>query len=211
MHTPRAFLFPLLLLLCLCGCTYNATFKRPYPLVESALLQRLDTGGKEVGAGAQAWIASRDLAGCLRENGFVGISDYTAGQHLQLRRYETYNIGGIGHNELTIDLQRVDAQRTRIFVDYLDRAVGFFLIPFAYVSPGGIRERRIAKCLIRLEGAPKDADRIPRPRQTVPPPPDLSCGRLQGLSCGPPGTVLPCATPSGPSLQCVCEGTWHCR
>src|ERR1700754_2168676 len=125
MHTPRAFLFLFLLLLCLCGCTYNATFKRPYLQVESALLQRLDTGEKEVGAGAQAWIASRDLAGCLREKGFIGISEYTAGQHIRLRRYETYDIGGIGHNELTIDLQRVDAQRTRIFVDYLDRAVGF--------------------------------------------------------------------------------------
>jgi hypothetical protein len=179
--------------------------------VESALLQRLDTGGKEAGAGAQAWIASRDLAGCLRETGSVRISEYTAGQHIQLRSYERYNIGGIGHNELTVDLQRVDAQRTHIFVDYLDRAVGFFLLPFAYASPGGIRERRIAKCLIRLEGAPKDADRIPRPRPTVPPPPDLSCDRLQGRSCGPPGTVLPCVTPSGPSLQCVCEGTWHCR
>lgn len=209
MYTPRAFLFLLLLLLCLCGCTYNATFKRPYSQVESALLQRLDTGGKEVGAGAQAWIASRDLAGCLHENGFIGISDYTAGQHIQLRRYETYNIGGVGHNELTIDLQKVDAQQTRIFVDYLDRAAGFFLIPFTYANPGGIRERKIAKCLSRLEGVPQDADRIQRP--AVRPRPDQSCERLQGLSCGPPGTVLPCATASGPSLQCVCEGTWRCR
>ena len=154
---------PFLLLLCLCGCTYNATFERPYPQVESALLERLDRAGKEPEAGSSVWIGSRELARCLKESGFVQISDYTAGQRIRLRRLELYDIGAIGHKELTVELQRVDERQTRIFVDYLDRAVGFFLIPFASASPGGVRERRIAKCLARLEGAPSDADRIPRP------------------------------------------------
>jgi hypothetical protein len=199
---------PLLLLLCLCGCTYSSTFKRPYSQVESALLQRLDTDRKELGTGSSTtWIASRELARCLRKNGFIGISDYTAGQSIRLWTREAYDIGGIGHNELTINLQRVDGQRTRIDVDYSDRAVGFFLIPYAYATPGGIRERKIGKCLARLEGSPSAADRItcPEPR-----PIEQSCGRLQGRSCGPPGAVLPCETPSGPRLQCVCEGTWAC-
>lgn len=202
---------PCLLLFCLCSCTYNSTFERPYPQVESALLKRLDTAGKEPVAGSNAWIGSRELARCLKESGFLQISDYTAGQRIRLRKLELYDIGAIGHKELTVELQKVDERRTRIFVDYLDRAAGFFLIPFAYASPGGVRERKIAKCLARLEGAPSDAnaDRIPRP--AGPPPPEQSCGWLQGRSCGPPGAVLPCETASGPRLECVCEGAWSCR
>ena len=202
---------PFLLLLCLCGCTYSTTFKRPYPEVESALLQHLDTGGKELDAGSvSAWVGSRELARCLRSGG-IGISDYTPGQRIRLSRREDYNIGGIGHNELTIDLQRVDDRRTRIHVDYSDRAVGFFLIPYAYATPGGIQERKIAKCLVRLEGAPSAADRIPRPVHPPPPPSEPWCAGLHRRSCGPPGAVLPCDTASGARLQCVCEGTWNCR
>lgn len=200
---------PFFLLLCLCGCTYSTTIKRPYPQFESALLQRLDTDRKELGAGSSsARIDSRELVRCLRVRGSVGISHYTPGQRIQLSSREDYDIGGIGHNELTVDFQRVDDQRTRIHVDYLDRAVGFFLIPYAYATPGGIRERKIAKCLARLEDAPSAADRIP------PPPPReqlQSCGHLQGRSCGPPGAVLGCATASSPRLRCVCESTWVCR
>ena len=210
MHTQRAVLF--LLLLCLYGCTYNSTFKRPYPEVESALLQRLDTGEKELGAGSvSARIASRELARCLREKWGIGVSNYTPGQRIRLWSREDYNIGGIGHNELTIDLERVDDRRTRIHVNYSDRAVGFFLIPYAYATPGGIRERKIAKCLVRLEGAPGDADRIPRPPDPPPPERLQSCGHLQGRFCGPSGTVLSCETPSGPwPLKCRCQGTWVC-
>ena len=208
MHTQRAVLS--LLLLCLCGCTYSTTVKRPYPQFESALLQRLDTDRKELGAGSSsARIDSRELVRCLRVSGSVQISDYTPGQHIRLWSIEIYDIGAIGHNELTVDFQRVDDQRTRISVDYSDRAIGFFLFPIAYASPGGVREQKIGKCLARLEGAPSAADRIPRP----PPPEQLqSCGHLQGRSCGPSGTVLPCETPSGPRpLKCRCQGTWVCR
>jgi len=209
MCTQRA--VPFLLLLCLGGCTYSTTFKRPYPEVESALLQRLDTDGKELGTGSvSAWVGSRELASCLRSGG-IQVSDYTAGQRIRLSRREDYNIGGIGHNELTIDLQRVDSRRTRILVDYSDRAVGFFLIPYAYATPGGVRERKIAKCLVRLKGAPSDADRIPRPVYPPPPPSEPWCAGLHRRSCGPPGAVLPCETASGAQLQCVCEGTWNCQ
>jgi hypothetical protein len=202
---------PLLLLLSLCGCSYNSTFKRPYPQIESALLQRLDTGGKDLGAsGTSAWIGSRELAECLRAKGFIGVSAYTAGERIRLWQRESYDIGGIGHNELTIDLQRIDDRRTRISVDYLDRAVGFFLFPFAYANPGGVRERKIAKCLAQLEGTSGEADRIPRPLDLPPPLVEQRCGQLQGRSCGPSGAVLTCSIPSNSRMQCVCEGTWRC-
>jgi hypothetical protein len=193
---------------CLSGCTYANTFKRPYPEVESALLQRLDTAGKEPGTGS-AWIDSRELARCLKKRGLIGISDYTPGQRIRLWTMERYDIGAIGHNELTIDVQRVDDRRTRITVDYLDRAIGFFLIPFAYASPGWVREPKIAKCLARLEGTPPESDRMPRR-----PPPVLreqSCEQIQGRSCGPPGAVIPCQAAGGQRIQCICDGVLSCR
>lgn len=198
---------PCLLLLlgsCLSGCAYANTYKRPYSQIESALLQRLDTSGTR----GRASIGSLELRQCLRKGGFIGISDYTPGQRIRLWRRESYDIGGIGHNELIIDVRRVDDKKTRITVDYLDRAIGFFLIPFAYVNPGWVREPKIAKCLSRLEGTPAEADKIPRP---VAREPEQSCERIQGRSCGPPGAVIPCDTASGNRLQCTCDGVLHCR
>lgn len=195
-----------LIAFCLCGCGSTQTIKRPYPQVESALLQRLE--GEELGTGpCNVWIGSRELARCLKNIGYVQVSDYTAGQRIQLRRKERYDIGGIGYNELIVDLKRVDDQRTRISVDYSDRAIGFFVIPFAYATPGWIRERKIAKCLVRLEGAPGEADKIPPPLPRLS---EASCEWMQGRSCGPPGAELPCDTASGSRLRCICDEAWAC-
>jgi hypothetical protein len=205
-------LLPAVLALCsLGGCVSVRTVQRPYPQVENALLQRLDTAGKDLHASPQnVSIVSRELARCLGSRG-VQVSDYQAGQHIHLRTEERYDIGGIGGNFLNIDLRRVDLRRTQVAVDYLDRAVGFLVIPFAYANPGWLRERKIASCLLRLEGVPPEADRVPPP---APPPPRLSeqaCERIQGRSCGPPGYVIPCETAAGQHLRCICKGVLECR
>lgn len=193
---------------CLCGCASIQTVQRPYPEVESALLQRLDTGGKDLNAGSWVRIDSRELTQCLKPPpGSVLVSDYTVGRRMHLKMEERYDIGGIGSNRLTIELQRVDARRTRVAVNYLDKAVGF-LFPFAYANPEVARERKIAKCLARLEGTPSEADKIPLP--PPPPPPERPCRRFHGLTCGPPGSVLPCDAPSGERLECLCESVWSC-
>lgn len=212
MRTQRATAFLLALAVPgLCGCASSQTVQRPYAEVESALLQRLDTAGQELRAGS-AWarIDSRELARCLNPPpGPVLVSGYVAGQRIRLKMEERYDIGGVGGRSLTVDLQRAGARRTRVAVNYLDKAAGFFVFPFAYVNPGLSREGKIAQCLARLEGTPDESDRIPPP--PVPPPPERPCRRFQGLTCGPPGSVLPCDAPDGERLECVCEGSvWSC-
>lgn len=203
-------LLPAALTLCsLGGCVSVRAVQQPYPKVELALLQRLDMAGKDLNARPQSVsIVSKELSACLNGSRAVLVSDYKARQHIRLRTEERYDIGGIGGRFLTVDLRRVDVRRTRVTVDYLDRAVGFLVIPFAYVNPGWLREQRIASCLLHLEGVPQEADRM------MPPPPRPSrqaCERLQGRSCGPPGTVIPCEAAGGQPLQCICKGVLECR
>ena len=205
-------LLPAVLTLCsLSGCVSVRAVQQPYPKVELALLQRLDTAGKDLQAGSQyVNIVSRELSACLDGSQAVRVSDYKAGQHIHLTTEERYDIGGIGGRSLMVDLRRVDLRRTRVAVDYLDRAIGFFVIPFAYVNPGWLREQQIASCLLHLEGVPQEADRM-RPPPARPRPSGQACERLQGRSCGPPGTVIPCETAGGQPLQCICKGVLECR
>lgn len=202
-------LFFLALGLGLDGAAFAWTFERSYADLETTLLSRLDLNGKDPAAGpTRAWIGDRGLASCLGFSGCVQVTRYEAGERLQLRMEERYDIGAVGGRSLVVDLRRLDARRTRVEADYADRAIGFFVIPFAYANPGWIRQAGIESCLVRLEGPPKEADQIRRPPARRPEP---ACERLQGLSCGPPGAVLACDTASGWPLRCTCSKGWDCR
>jgi hypothetical protein len=192
------------------GSAFAFTFERQYAELESTLLQRLDFDGRELSAGPQTgWVVDRELSRCLREILCVHVSQYQPGEHIRMRMEERYDIGAVGGRSLEIDLRRLDSRRTEVKVDYLDRAVGFFLFPFAYVNPGWVREPRIAACLAKLEGAPKEIEKMPPP--PPPPKPEQACEWTQGRSCGPPGAVLPCDTVGKYRLQCTCRGVWDCR
>jgi hypothetical protein len=183
-------------LLVLCGCSTARTFDVPYSEVEARLLKRLQVAPEELGRGYRTVKADPDLAGCLTVGSSrVDIYDYKAGRSLRLATEMHYDIGAIGGKYLKVKLSRSGDRRTRVSVNYIDKEVGFFLFPFAYVNPGLVREQKIVHCVID-------------------PPPtteEMDCRSLQGRSCGPENAELPCVSADRKALRCVCQGTWSCR
>jgi hypothetical protein len=187
--------------------TNSRPYSRPYSEVEAALLQRLELEAPAPGAKpTRAWVADRLLKECLGGSGYVTVQHYEPGQRLQLARGMRYKIG-VGHWSLEIEVSRTSTGLAKIRVDYVDKAAGFLVIPFAYVNPGWIRQARIRNCLARIDGPPKQADRIPQPPPRLD---ELVCERLQGRACGPPEALLTCQTASGQPLLCTCRGSWSC-
>jgi hypothetical protein len=183
-------------LLVLCGCRTVRTFDVPYSEVEARLIQRLNVIPEELDRNPRtvAREVEPTLARCLSSESFnVGIDDYKAGQSLSLYLRERYDLGAIGGSRLEVKVRRSGERRTRVSVSYIEKAVGFFMIPYAYVNPGWIREPRIARCVIE------------------PPPTERACLSFEGRSCGPENAEHPCVSADREAFRCVCQGTWSCR
>jgi hypothetical protein len=180
----------------LCGCRSAQIFDIPYPQVETRLLERLKVASEDLSSGSRhvAMGADPTLSRCLTVGvPYALLSDYKAGQHIRLTLEERYDIGAVGGKRLTVDLRRMDERRTRVAVNYVDKAVGFLVLPIAYVNPGWVRERKIARCVVK------------------PGPTEPSCRSLQGKSCGPKNAELACVSADGKVRRCVCQSTWDCR
>ena len=199
-----------LLSFCLCSCRYAQTYKTPYPQMESTLLQRLCIDRQALITSQFVRVgADPQLAEYMTMTAFdVSLKKYTPERHIRFTASHLYDIGAVGGQYITFDLRRLDDQRTRVAVNYSDRAAGFFIIPFAYANPGSIREPKIVKTI--FETPVPDASRCARSR-AAPVPSEQACERLQGRSCGPAGATLPCAFAGGGYGQCECGGTWSCR
>ena len=184
-------------LLVLCGCSTVRTFDVPYSEVEDRLIERLKVAPEDLARSPRTVAPAVDptLIRCLTGARFggVGIDDYKAGQSLSLYLRERYDLGAIGGSRLEVKLRRSGERRTRVSVSYIDKAVGFFIIPYAYVNPGWVREQKIARCVIE------------------PPPAETACLSFEGRSCGPENAELPCVSADREALWCVCQGTWSCR
>lgn len=177
MRTQR--FLPILLVLSslgLYGCGTTRIFDVPYSQVEARFLE-----------------ADPALSRCLKFGAPVVQLSNKPGQSLRVMLEERYDIGAVGGRRLSIDLRKVDERRTRVAVNYVDKAVGFLVVPIAYVNPGWVRERKIARCIME------------------PGPTEPSCRLFQGKSCGPENAELACVSADGKVHPCVCQSTWNCR
>lgn len=185
-----------LLLFVLCGCRTVRTFDVPYSEVEARLIKRLKVTPEELSRKPTMVAPEIDptLARCLTFKTYgVGVYGYEPGQSLGLQLETSYDIGGIGGARLQVKLNRLGDRRTRVAVKYIDKAVGFFLVPFAYVNPGWVREPKIARCVIE------------------PAPTEIACQSFQERSCGPENAEVSCVSADREAFRCLCRGKWSCR
>lgn len=195
-----------LLGLCLCGCRYAQTYEAPYSQIESVLLQRLciDKADLITSQSVRINVDSR-LAQFMGMKIFdVVLREHVAETRLRFTARHFYDIGAVGRESITFDIRKIDDRRTKVAVNYSDRAAGFMVIPFAYDNPGTIREPRIVRQIFE-SGEPPRCEPLPPPA-----PSEQSCEWLQGRACGPEGARIPCATAGGERLLCSCAGQWSC-
>jgi hypothetical protein len=198
-------LFPLLGL-CLCGCRYEQIYEAPYPQIESVLLQRLCIDKADLITSRFVRInVDPQLAQFMGMKIFdVELREHVAETRLRFTARHLYDIGAVGRESITFDIQKISDRRTRVAVNYSDRAAGVLVIPFAYANPGTIREPRIVRQIFE-SGEPPGCEPLP-PSATS----ESSCEWLQGRSCGPEGAQVPCAAAGGGRLLCSCVGRWSC-
>ena len=195
------------------GCMHAQTYQKPYAQMESTLLHRLciDKGGFIASRYTRITVDS-ELGRYLDLNTYwVHLEKYTPEQHLRFTAFNHY-VMAVGRESITFDVRRLDDRRTKLTVDYLDRAMGFFVIPFAYANPGPKREVGIARSIFETDIADSDPDWCEHLAAQRPPvrKKDQSCELLQAKSCGPNGARIPCSYAGGGGTECVCSGRWIC-
>jgi hypothetical protein len=198
-------LFPLLGL-CLCGCRYVQTYEAPYSQIESVLLQRLCIDKADLITSRFVRInVDSKLAHFMGMKIFgVVLRDHVAETRLRFTARHLYDLGAVGRESITFDIQKIDDRRTKVAVNYSDRAVGFLVIPYAYANPGTIREPRIVRQIFESGEPPGCEPMLPRALS------EQSCEWLQGRSCGPEGAQIPCTTAGNAWFVCSCTGQWSC-
>ena len=211
----RKMSLPLLALLsfCLCSCRYAQTYRTPYAQMEDTLLQRFCIDKQHLIASQLALITvDPELADYMTMGAFnVVLKKYVPEEHLRFTAFHLYDIGAVGGQYITFDLRKIDDRKTRVAVNYSDRAAGFFIIPFAYANPGSIREPRIVKTIFETASPGAGTASCDRVRAPGLPPAEQACEHLQGRSCGPAGAAIPCTFAGGGQGQCECVDTWRCR
>ena len=146
------------------GCGTTRTVSGRYPEVESLVLARLGVDKREltetewqqtqirVGDELARWMGMRVFT--------VQLDDYVPDDHISFTASHSYDIGATGGEYVDFSIRREDANRTRVSVDYSDRAAGCCLVvplPFAYANPGVFREKKIAEYILRENPEKKPA------------------------------------------------------
>lgn len=146
MRSQLTILFCGCVLLCATGCAYSRVYAIRYERGESVLLSRLKIDKPKlisppVNVGAHA---DERLARYMSMEDYgLELNAHEEGRHLRFTASNDYDIGGFGSQKVTFDLTKVDDERTRVSVDFSDRSLSLFIIPFW--NPGLFRERRIAE------------------------------------------------------------------
>ena len=134
------------LALCGTGCSYSRLYAIPYGQAESLLLSRLKSEKAELISPpkhAAAHADGRLVRYMSMEDYSIELNAYEEGRHLRFTASNDYDIGGTGAQPVMFDLTKVDDERTKVSVDFSDRSLSLFIIP--WWNPGVFRERRIAE------------------------------------------------------------------
>ena len=145
------------------GCGTTRTITMRYHETESLVIGRLGVNKHELTdtQWKQTQIHVDDELGqlMLMRIFTVKLKDYTPDDHISFTAYHEYDIGANGGEYVDFSIRKVDENRTKVSVDYSDRAVGCCLViplPFAYQNPGICRERRILNYILQ-ENVKKEA------------------------------------------------------
>jgi len=145
-------------LLILSGCGSVRVSSTPYSETETQVLSRLGIDKRsltqtkrrttqiQVDDVLRQYMAMRIFS--------VDLQKYEPDVHIRFIAHHLYDIGAVGGEYIQFDIRQLAANKTRVLVDYSERAIGCLFIPFAYINPGIIREKKILEYL--LDQQPKD-------------------------------------------------------
>jgi len=143
----RLLLFGSPLALFLSGCSYSKIYSLRYTQAESVLLTRLKIDKTALVKTKQSLLrVDEPLAKYMSMKLYgVRLVDYNENHHLRIMASNEYDIGGTGSQSVMFDLEKIADDRTRLTVDFSDRSLTLFIIP--YWNPGISRERHIAELI----------------------------------------------------------------
>ena len=146
-HLRWCLLFVAPLALFLSGCSYSRIYSLHYPQAESVLLARLKIDKASLVKTRQAPLrVDEPLAKYMSMRLYgVRLDDYDEGHHLRFTASNEYDIGGTGSQSVMFDLEKIADDQTRLTVDFSDRSLTLFIIP--YWNPSVSRERHIAELI----------------------------------------------------------------
>lgn len=134
-----------ILSLCLAGCSTSRICNQSFTQVEGQLLSSIHLEEADIIHSSyliQAKVEG-ELARVMSKKIYaVELRSYEAGRRLCFGLRHDYDIGAVGGEYITFDLQRRASGSTRIMVDYCDRWAGVWP-PFIFWNPGGMRESKI--------------------------------------------------------------------
>ena len=152
------------ILLTSCGTTRIC--KMPYLETELLVLNRLGINKQELTQ--TSWRSTQiHVNDQLKKDMHMGIysvdlKDYDPTNHISFVAYQEYDIGANGGEYIDFSITMIDEHKTKVFVDYSDRAVGCCIalpLPFAYINPGIIGERNIMKYILQENTTKESADK----------------------------------------------------
>ena len=137
----------------LAGCGTTRIYRIPYNTAQDRLIKRLGINTNELIKYNQTQIhMDSTLKKYMPMEIFtVILTTNIPDRSMTLTAQCIYDIGAIGGEYTVFQISKINETKTRIKVDYSDRAVGCFIIPFAFDNPGWMRERRIADYIFEEE------------------------------------------------------------
>ena len=150
-------------LLILSGCGTVRVSTMPYSKTEAQVLSRLGIDKRsltqtkrkttqiQVDDVLKKYMAMRIFS--------VDLQAYEPDIHIRFIAHHLYDIGAVGGEYIQFDIRQLPDKKTRVSVDYSDRAIGCLCFPFAYINPGIIRERRILQHLLDQQQEEESANK----------------------------------------------------